>query len=106
MNAQSSRSHAIFSVTLTQQKPVSSGGANPVASLAQSGIARSSTPTRLQPPTRTSSRIGKRPEEEGSWVTITSKFHFVDLAGSERVSKLEDRKETYNWKSTILSNRN
>ncbi|CAG8542233.1 10754_t:CDS:2 [Paraglomus occultum] len=87
MNAQSSRSHAIFSVTLTQQKQVSSGGANPVSSLAQSGIVRPSTPTRLQPPTRASSRIGKRPEEEGNWVTITSKFHFVDLAGSERLKR-------------------
>jgi len=93
MNAQSSRSHAIFSVTLTQQKQVSPSGANHVSSLAQSGIARSSTPTRLQPPARASSRIGKRPEEEGNWVTIISKFHFVDLAGSERVSKLEGGRE-------------
>ncbi|CAG8619378.1 12174_t:CDS:2, partial [Gigaspora rosea] len=56
MNSQSSRSHAIFSVTLSQQKLV------------------------------TDFRSRKN-DDEGDWVTVTSKFHFVDLAGSERLKR-------------------
>ncbi|CAG8464465.1 3839_t:CDS:2 [Racocetra fulgida] len=55
MNSQSSRSHAIFSVMLSQQKFVTD--------------------------------FGKKNNEEGDWVTVTSKFHFVDLAGSERLKR-------------------
>lgn len=59
MNEKSSRSHAIFSVSLKHEKWVS----------------RSSNPS------------DKRATRDGEWMVSSSKFHFVDLAGSERVSK-------------------
>lgn len=78
MNAKSSRSHAIFSVTLAQQKFISSGGSSPSPQPDQkSGV---------RPPSRSNSRLSRR-FDEGEWVSVTSKFHFVDLAGSERVSQ-------------------
>ncbi|CAG8557098.1 10197_t:CDS:2, partial [Acaulospora colombiana] len=83
MNAQSSRSHAIFSVTLSQQKFVSNGPVSPTGT-----SARPSTPSRTtgSPPSRAGSRMSKR-MEDGDWVSVTSKFHFVDLAGSERLKR-------------------
>ena len=126
MNAQSSRSHAIFSLTLTQKKytgstplprsssPLPPGGRSP-SRLARPGSlytssngGRVSSPTFGRPATpsfvaargrggglRPASALGHSSEtratnisedDNGGWVTITSKFHFVDLAGSERVS--------------------
>lgn len=112
MNAQSSRSHAIFSLTLTQRKYTGTG---PPPTSQASRIHRASILPRVSSPTpgsrsatptneRPGSRIGIRPPsvmgykgansaaDEGakeggadSWSTVTSKFHFVDLAGSERV---------------------
>ncbi|KAF7311304.1 Kinesin-domain-containing protein [Mycena kentingensis (nom. inval.)] len=111
MNAQSSRSHAIFSLTLTQKK-FSGGGLPP----------RSSSPPPSQQPLslpsgspwiyvrwsrspsfasamgrggglRPSSALGHAgdrsgmDDDGGEWVTIVSKFHFVDLAGSERLKR-------------------
>lgn len=115
MNAQSSRSHAIFSLTLTQRKYTGSGHPSPPSPTPSgsrisrpSGLptrnvtsptpgSRSATPTGDRP----GSRFGLRPpsvlgraaspapgDESGGidqWLTLTSKFHFVDLAGSERV---------------------
>ena len=85
MNAQSSRSHAIFSVTMIQQKFVSSS-TTPTSS-------RPGTPSKmLEPKIRSQSSVNNlrvsRRIDEGEFVTLTSKFHFVDLAGSERVSTL------------------
>ncbi|PKC12896.1 kinesin-domain-containing protein, partial [Rhizophagus irregularis] len=78
MNAKSSRSHAIFSVTLAQQKFISSGGSSPSPQPDQkSGV---------RPPSRSNSRLSRR-FDEGEWVSVTSKFHFVDLAGSERLKR-------------------
>ena len=83
MNAQSSRSHAIFSVTMIQQKFVGSSPTSP----------RPSTPSKMIEPKfgiRNQSSLNNlkqgRRLDEGELVTVTSKFHFVDLAGSERVS--------------------
>ncbi|KZT26623.1 kinesin-domain-containing protein [Neolentinus lepideus HHB14362 ss-1] len=116
MNAQSSRSHAIFSLTLTQKKFTGSGppprsssplppsGRSP-SRLARPGSmyapasARVSSPTFGRPGTpsfstamdrgglRPPSSLGSHNDDGGEWVTITSKFHFVDLAGSERLKR-------------------
>lgn len=84
MNAKSSRSHAIFSVTLAQQKFRSSGGSSPTPQPLNDSQQKSG----VRPPSRSNSRLSKR-FDEGEWVSVTSKFHFVDLAGSERVSQKE-----------------
>ncbi|XP_019861180.1 PREDICTED: kinesin-like protein KIF21A [Amphimedon queenslandica] len=57
MNAQSSRSHAIFTISVSQKRPV------------------------LQS-TDASDSAGSQ-----DWETLTAKFHFVDLAGSERLKR-------------------
>ncbi|CAG8480243.1 43032_t:CDS:2 [Gigaspora margarita] len=86
MNSKSSRSHAIFSVTMVQQKFIPHNyipGGQPVTSPPSS---RPGTPASSrfgsQPSSRTNSSLDKF--DDGEWVTISSKFHFVDLAGSER----------------------
>ncbi|CAG8466905.1 5071_t:CDS:2 [Racocetra persica] len=86
MNSQSSRSHAIFSVIMAQQKFV--GSPMPAAP----APARPATPSRLDSSriARSSSNLNLRMSrrfDEGDWVTVTSKFHFVDLAGSERLKR-------------------
>lgn len=80
MNAQSSRSHAIFSLSLTQKKP--SGGNSLSASLNQSGRR-----SQVSSPTPGSRAETSAPSLDSEWVTVTSKFHFVDLAGSERLKR-------------------
>ena len=107
MNSQSSRSHAIFSLTLTQKKYVGSGQppSTPKNNRPVSGIARVTSPTFGRPSTPTSFKSGLRPpsslgtrspsptfnsrddDYNNDYVTITSKFHFVDLAGSERLKR-------------------
>ena len=62
INAKSSRSHAVFSLSLTQRKD----------------RAASAQEKRLSVPLEAMSGTE-------SWVTIDSKLHFVDLAGSERL---------------------
>src|SRR4051812_22213269 len=78
MNSQSSRSHAIFSVIMSQQK-----GSN--ISSSNSGTPRMNG---SRPSSRSQLRMSKRLDDVEN-VTITSKLHFVDLAGSERVSYLK-----------------
>ena len=78
MNEKSSRSHAIFSVSLKQEKWVSSHGMDKKRPTSAMSSRSSITPK--------SSRLSlATQEEEGEWLITTSKFHFVDLAGSERV---------------------
>ncbi|OBZ65664.1 Kinesin-like protein KIF21B [Grifola frondosa] len=109
MNAQSSRSHAIFSLTLTQKK--FTGMASPLDHLHlsllvavhhhawpdqapstpsfQSAITRGSRPASslgfLSPDV--SRGHNNVDDDQGEWVTVVSKFHFVDLAGSERLKR-------------------
>ncbi|BGP22679.1 hypothetical protein JCM10295v2_001570 [Rhodotorula toruloides] len=116
MNAQSSRSHAILSLTVTQRKYTGSGPPTPTSPAVPtsppspqhnrrlSAIPRVSSPVphgRAGTPTseRPGSRVGLRPPSqlgrpaspqgwEGcTWVNVVSKFHFVDLAGSERLKR-------------------
>lgn len=79
MNEKSSRSHAIFSVTLKQEKfvpssPQSSRAASPVASR-----------LKQHPRKSAAAAASNSSAEDGDWLITSSKFHFVDLAGSERV---------------------
>lgn len=62
INAKSSRSHAVFSLTLTQRKNKSISPQDKRLSVPVEAMNGSET-----------------------WVTIESKLHFVDLAGSERL---------------------
>ncbi|CAG8453731.1 11874_t:CDS:2 [Diversispora eburnea] len=71
MNSKSSRSHAIFSVTIGTLSPEPE-----------------QTKSKVRPPSRTNSGLSMgRKLEDGEWISFTSKFHFVDLAGSERLKR-------------------
>ncbi|QRW16483.1 kinesin motor domain protein [Rhizoctonia solani] len=102
MNAQSSRSHAIFSLTLVQKKY--NGSAPLPRSSLQAPTAASGRTSPLPSPSRlarpgsmlvggkdTSGRVTPDEDEKapasGEWVSVVSKFHFVDLAGSERLKR-------------------
>ncbi|CDS09939.1 hypothetical protein LRAMOSA02616 [Lichtheimia ramosa] len=117
MNAKSSRSHAIFSVTLHQEKWI----VTPKASVSTMSTSQQ------RPPTPTSSRssmmLGRRSSgvnvkamvqelqhsnnDDGKWVVSHSKFHFVDLAGSERLKRTaaegDRRKEGININAGLLA---
>lgn len=84
MNSKSSRSHAIFSVTMAQQKFASTSSSGSVSGTSSPELEQ--TKSKVRPPSRTNSRLSMgRKLEDGEWVSVISKFHFVDLAGSERV---------------------
>jgi hypothetical protein len=98
MNEKSSRSHAIFSVTLRQEKWIPSAGQNPssvsfqrspspgLASNRSNGLRRPESSAGLRRPESSAGfRTPDMGGEEGEWIITHSKFHFVDLAGSERV---------------------
>ncbi|KAJ3183837.1 Kinesin-like protein kif21b [Geranomyces variabilis] len=95
MNASSSRSHAIFSVILKQQK----WGAGHGQAASTEGLA-------VTPNDATDAASGQELTNDevvdpsthpgGSFQTTLSKFHFVDLAGSERLKRTNaegDRKK-------------
>ncbi|KAI8384706.1 P-loop containing nucleoside triphosphate hydrolase protein, partial [Radiomyces spectabilis] len=104
MNEKSSRSHAIFSVTLRQEK-WSPG------SLHHPARAESPVPSRKARPSSAlanrSSNNDMRSAEDGEWMITTSKFHFVDLAGSERLKRTaaegDRRKEGININAGLLA---
>lgn len=91
MNDVSSRSHAIFSVTLKQEKWVPS---SPQSSRAASPLPNKQQHSKQQR-LSTASRSNGNPGEDGDWVITNSKFHFVDLAGSERVSTMQQAFKTH-----------
>ncbi|KAI5310029.1 hypothetical protein KEM55_001902, partial [Ascosphaera atra] len=76
VNAQSSRSHAVFSLNLVLRHD---GGAIP------NGQPMSKAEKRMSMPANPSAAAASDGEHGGSSVTINSKLHFVDLAGSERM---------------------
>jgi chromosome segregation ATPase len=99
MNAKSSRSHAIFSVTLKQEKWVPNGKKN--ASPPKSTLNQRQSKLNVRAMIGQMEKQAKVPEEEqGEWIVTNSKFHFVDLAGSERLKRTaaegERRKEGIN----------
>lgn len=95
MNSKSSRSHAIFSLTMSQQKLVNHNGYNSYSKSPTPG-SRPTTPSSKLLGSRANSRLDSRFDDDGGdWITITSKFHFVDLAGSERVSYIFQFNLTY-----------
>jgi hypothetical protein len=88
MNEQSSRSHAIFSVTLRQERWVPADknklgvSSQPPRNLSPSGRKTGRiTPTGMKAPSATPA------QGDGEWTVMQSKFHFVDLAGSERLKR-------------------
>lgn len=112
MNAKSSRSHAIFSVTLKQEKWIPSSIAKPSTS-----TSKTTTLNHRQSTLNVKALIGQMekqnrsitpPEEEdGEWMVVNSKFHFVDLAGSERLKRTaaqgDRRKEGININAGLLA---
>lgn len=90
MNEKSSRSHAIFSVTLRQEKWVPTHG-SPSSSILRSpspSVSGNKSNGLRRPESSAGFRTSDMGGEEGEWVITHSKFHFVDLAGSERVCSM------------------
>ncbi|SAM06276.1 hypothetical protein [Absidia glauca] len=108
MNEQSSRSHAIFSVTLRQEKWTPSASAS-----SHSNTPRTASPTsprsKPRPLSAMNLRMNDNPasDEAGEWIITTSKLHFVDLAGSERLKRTaaegDRRKEGININGGLLA---
>ncbi|KAI5614435.1 kinesin-like protein KIF21B [Silurus asotus] len=69
MNAQSSRSHAIFTIYLCQMRVC------PQAQLANGSVSAEVN------------GVGDGTMSQAEYETLTAKFHFVDLAGSERLKR-------------------
>ncbi|KAI9300940.1 hypothetical protein BJ944DRAFT_243732 [Cunninghamella echinulata] len=124
MNAKSSRSHAIFTVTLKQEKWVPSASKSSNPSLRKRDLSPTSTKSSLL--ARRSSYLNVKAmvgqmerqsttkdeeqctaDEDGDWVIVQSKFHFVDLAGSERLKRTaaqgDRRKEGININAGLLA---
>ncbi|KAI9261153.1 hypothetical protein BY458DRAFT_478110 [Sporodiniella umbellata] len=89
MNAQSSRSHAIFSVTLKQEKWVPSDLTKKEEPKPQKTLSQRQSVLNVKEliGQMEKSRKQEAIEESGEWMTVHSKFHFVDLAGSERLKR-------------------
>ncbi|KAI9316029.1 hypothetical protein BX666DRAFT_2122305 [Dichotomocladium elegans] len=127
MNAKSSRSHAIFTVTLWQEKWV----VTPKSSISTAAHHHHPPPRDTPAPASSQSTVlgvhrrrssgasaktmthefqHRHPEptpDDGKWVVSNSKFHFVDLAGSERLKRTaaegDRRKEGININAGLLA---
>ncbi|KAI8636730.1 P-loop containing nucleoside triphosphate hydrolase protein [Parasitella parasitica] len=105
MNEKSSRSHAIFSVTLKQERwvptsPQPSRAASPILTKLQQAKQQQRLSVTGRPASNSIS-------EDGDWIITSSKFHFVDLAGSERLKRTaaegDRRKEGININAGLLA---
>ncbi|KAL7334438.1 hypothetical protein PS15p_200066 [Mucor circinelloides] len=117
MNAKSSRSHAIFSVTLKQEKWVPSTNktspsvSRSTASNASSGLNHRHSTLNVKAMAAQMEKRSTSPtltdQEDGEWMVSNSKFHFVDLAGSERLKRTaaqgDRRKEGININAGLLA---
>jgi hypothetical protein len=128
MNAKSSRSHAIFTVTLKQEKwapskssPTKSNSSSvrkreaapsPVGSKSSMvGMSRRASSLNVKAMVgqmeQRQSTTGAKDDEDGEWMVLHSKFHFVDLAGSERLKRTaaegDRRKEGININAGLLA---
>ncbi|KAJ3161699.1 hypothetical protein HDU86_006469 [Geranomyces michiganensis] len=94
MNASSSRSHAIFSVILKQQKwGVGNGQSGSTESPA---VPTTDTTAAISAQESAVEAVDPSSHPGGAFQTTLSKFHFVDLAGSERLKRTNaegDRKK-------------
>ncbi|CAO3658588.1 unnamed protein product [Rhizopus stolonifer] len=95
MNSQSSRSHAIFSVSLKQEKWVPSETVKKEAPKVQRGLTHRQSTLNVKELVGQMEKQRKQEEieEQGEWMTVNSKFHFVDLAGSESLKQTAAEEE-------------
>ncbi|VEL18070.1 unnamed protein product [Protopolystoma xenopodis] len=84
MNAQSSRSHAIFTLHIRQQRQVQSSRDEPSSPNCDEDKDGADSECVLSLSERLESTVDSRNSE---FETLTAKFHFVDLAGSERLKR-------------------
>ncbi|KAL6632174.1 kinesin-domain-containing protein [Neocallimastix sp. 'constans'] len=101
MNENSSRSHAIFTITLKQEKWVEkenekNNDNNKLENLTtdesnnkNSDIESKDDKDDTDNKTITNNNENKKTEVKGEWVKLSSKFRFVDLAGSERLKRTQ-----------------
>ncbi|KAJ1977155.1 hypothetical protein H4R34_003696 [Dimargaris verticillata] len=88
MNEKSSRSHAIFSVSLRQERWVARDDGTKLPSSGSNPLSPMGVPPGSRDAMRHSQGALASPLESGAdKVVIQSKFHFVDLAGSERLKR-------------------
>ena len=91
MNSASSRSHAIFSIFLTQRRLVRgsslASAATPGATAADGSSSSEGGASAASAPNPPPAPADSAPAAEPQWETIESKFRFVDLAGSERLKR-------------------
>ncbi|KAI8073341.1 hypothetical protein BC940DRAFT_268126 [Gongronella butleri] len=129
MNAKSSRSHAIFSVMLKQEKWVPSASQGSKSTTSASKKRGGSAADVMLPVSSKSSLVNRRgsclnvramigqmerqqddlhgDDGDGDWMVSFSKCHFVDLAGSERLKRTaaegDRRKEGININAGLLA---
>ncbi|KAI9250737.1 P-loop containing nucleoside triphosphate hydrolase protein [Sporodiniella umbellata] len=102
MNEKSSRSHAIFSVTLRQEKATANEPKKSTSTSRPGSRPASSLSNRTR-----ASHTPKATSDESEKTITVSKFHFVDLAGSERLKRTaaqgDRRKEGININAGLLA---